>query len=337
MRPLPAGGPVAARWRTSRCPQADQSLPAGGFAVDDCSASRTRTWTRRHQRAQCCQLHQGGPGPAGRCAAGSERPSCHLVERPGGDARSTTTLSVGRGVDAAHGDPPRAGGAILDDGPRRRWQKTGAAIGVSVNISARNLTAENLPELVCAAIDRAGIPAACLELESTGSALMGDLERAQQRLGELRALGLRLAIDDFGTGMSSLSYLRDLPVHVLKIDRGFVTGMLGDATGTSIVRAVVDLGGESRSRDGQGVEDVPGVRDQPPAAGCGHSGLVQVPGTKTARCQAPRFTRGMTRAVRLLRPRARGLPAAPAGRAVSARPSPRDGSASTPRRSGTRA
>ena len=134
-------------------------------------------------------------------------------------------------MDAAHGDPPRAGGAILDDGPRRRWQKTGAAIGVSVNISARNLTAENLPELVCAAIDRAGIPAACLELESTGSALMGDLERAQQRLGELRALGLRLAIDDFGTGMSSLSYLRDLPVQGLKTDRGFIADMHGTGTG----------------------------------------------------------------------------------------------------------
>ena len=190
-------------------------------------------------------------------------------------------------MDAAQGDPPRAGGAILDDGPRRRWQKTGAAIGVSVNISARNLTAENLPELVCAAIDRAWIPAACLELESTESALLGDLERAQQRLGELRALGLRLAIDDFGTGMSSLSYLRDLPVQGLKTDRGFIADMHGTATGTSIVRAAVDLGRESRSRDGQGVEDVPGVRDQPPAAGCGHFGLVQAPGTEVPGARYP--------------------------------------------------
>jgi len=70
---------------------------------------------------------------------------------------------------------------------------------------------------------------------------MVDLLRSRERLVDLHALGVRLAIDDFGTGLSSLGYLKNLPVDVLKIDKSFVSGMLGDVTDTLIVRAVVDL------------------------------------------------------------------------------------------------
>ena len=160
-------------------------------------------------------------------------------------------------------------GAALDE--CRSWRDAGLTIGVSVNISARNLTEETLPELVCAELDRSGVPARCLELEITESALMGDLERAQERLGELCGLGLRLAIDDFGTGMSSLSYLRDLPVHVLKIDRSFVTDMLEDPTDTAIVRAVVDLGASlGLETVAEGVEDAPTLRHLA-VIGCTHA------------------------------------------------------------------
>jgi diguanylate cyclase (GGDEF)-like protein len=153
----------------------------------------------------------------------------------------------------------------------RAWRDAGLQVGVSVNVSARNLTDEALPDLVWAELERSGVPPQWLELEITESALMGDLVRAQQRLMELHALGLRLAIDDFGTGMSSLSYLRDLPVDVLKIDRSFVTDMLEDPTATAIVQAVVDLG-SSLGLDtvAEGVEDR-ATLSRLSAMGCAHA------------------------------------------------------------------
>ncbi|CAN5266784.1 hypothetical protein BH24ACT10_BH24ACT10_12290 [soil metagenome] len=123
----------------------------------------------------------------------------------------------------------------------RQWRAAGLGLSVSVNLSARNLVQEDLPGQVCASLSRAGLPAAALELEITESFLMVDLLSSRQRLVDLRALGVRLAIDDFGTGLSSLAYLRDLPVDVLKIDKSFVSAMLGDVTDTLIVRAIVDL------------------------------------------------------------------------------------------------
>ena len=138
----------------------------------------------------------------------------------------------------------------------RQWRAAGLDLSVSVNLSARNLVQEDLPGQVCAALTRAGLPADALELEITESFLMVDLLRSRERLVDLRALGVRLAIDDFGTGLSSLAYLKNLPVDVLKIDKSFVSGMLGDVTDTLIVRAVVDLAASlGLETVAEGVED----------------------------------------------------------------------------------
>jgi EAL domain-containing protein (putative c-di-GMP-specific phosphodiesterase class I) len=72
---------------------------------------------------------------------------------------------------------------------------------------------------------------------------MRDINRTQDVLDRLRALGVHVAIDDFGTGYASLVYLKRLPVDVLKIDRSFVEGMPGAVADTAIVRAVVGLAG----------------------------------------------------------------------------------------------
>jgi EAL domain-containing protein (putative c-di-GMP-specific phosphodiesterase class I) len=70
---------------------------------------------------------------------------------------------------------------------------------------------------------------------------MADPERARGTLDALNELGVSLAIDDFGTGYTSLAYLRDLPVHTLKIDRTFIAGMQVDERDLIIVRSIIDL------------------------------------------------------------------------------------------------
>ena len=71
---------------------------------------------------------------------------------------------------------------------------------------------------------------------------MDDPQRALATLDRLHAMEFRLSIDDFGTGYSSLAYLKRLPVHELKIDRSFVSGMETDRDDATIVRSTIDLG-----------------------------------------------------------------------------------------------
>ena len=91
------------------------------------------------------------------------------------------------------------------------------------------------------ALARWDVPPHLLDLEITETIIMTDPERARRVLTELAEMGVTLSIDDFGTGYSSLAYLRDLPVHQLKIDRSFVQDMESDADNAVIVRSVVDL------------------------------------------------------------------------------------------------
>ena len=98
-----------------------------------------------------------------------------------------------------------------------------------------------------------------------------DLLRSRERLVDLRALGVRLAIDDFGTGLSSLAYLKNLPVDVLKIDKSFVSGMLQDATDSLIVRSVADLAASlGLETVAEGVEDAATLR-RLAELGCTHA------------------------------------------------------------------
>ncbi|MDG4553758.1 MAG: EAL domain-containing protein [Candidatus Competibacter sp.] len=125
----------------------------------------------------------------------------------------------------------------------RDWLAAGKAPGyVAVNVSAVQLTRGDLMAAVRAALAESGIEPGQLELEITESFVMGDPEAAVRLLTELKELGVRIAIDDFGTGYSSLAYLKRLPVDLLKVDQGFVRGMLVDANDEAIVRAVIALG-----------------------------------------------------------------------------------------------
>ncbi|MEU7906193.1 EAL domain-containing protein [Actinoplanes sp. NPDC049118] len=122
-----------------------------------------------------------------------------------------------------------------------QWHRAGEAVPISVNISTRCLLDVALPETVEEVLASAGLPASLLTLEITESAIMADPQRSREVLSRLEALGTRIAIDDFGTGYTSLAYLRDLPIHELKIDRTFVSRMVSESKDAIIVHTAIDL------------------------------------------------------------------------------------------------
>jgi EAL domain-containing protein (putative c-di-GMP-specific phosphodiesterase class I) len=113
---------------------------------------------------------------------------------------------------------------------------------VSVNLTTNNLTDRGLEELIVTTTISSGLAPANVMLEITEGAVLREADLAIALLRRLRARGFLLALDDFGTGHSSLAYLRDLPISVLKIDRSFVAGIREDSDALAIVASIVDLG-----------------------------------------------------------------------------------------------
>ncbi|WP_236715562.1 two-component system response regulator [Pseudomonas sp. BMS12] len=124
----------------------------------------------------------------------------------------------------------------------RRLHQCGHPISVSVNISAVQFREESFLDMVKSALHETQLPPAMLELEITEGVLAHDIGEAAKLLAELKRLGVSIAIDDFGTGYSSLTYLKRLPIDVLKIDQGFVRDMLTDSSDAAIIEAIVRMG-----------------------------------------------------------------------------------------------
>lgn len=124
----------------------------------------------------------------------------------------------------------------------RRWRDQGLTVPrVAINLSALEFQQGSLIKRLQAILDSTGVGADSLEFEITEGTLMRQTDDVQHTLAELQAMGAHLAIDDFGTGYSSLAYLKRLPIHTLKIDRGFVVDIGADADDTAIVETVVAL------------------------------------------------------------------------------------------------
>jgi diguanylate cyclase (GGDEF)-like protein len=122
------------------------------------------------------------------------------------------------------------------------WREVGLDCGIlAINISVFNLHAPNFYTLLESQLRQWNFPAAKLMLEITETAMMADPEHAIKTLGRLRQLGLKLSIDDYGTGFSSLSYIKQLPVDELKIDKSFVMEMTTNENDAIIVRSTIDL------------------------------------------------------------------------------------------------
>lgn len=139
----------------------------------------------------------------------------------------------------------------------RRWRHQGLGLRVAINLSARQIASDRLLRDLDGALARYGVTPQDLEFEITEGLLLDATDATVARLRELRELGITLALDDFGTGYSSMSYLRSLPIDVLKIDRAFVKDLGRDRSAMAIARAIVALASSLGLRTvAEGVEDM---------------------------------------------------------------------------------
>ena len=122
------------------------------------------------------------------------------------------------------------------------WQRAGRPLSLAVNISADDLGDSRLDMRVAGLLTRHQLPPALLTLELTESGFIDDPEHALRMMNSLATLGLSLSIDDFGTGYSSLSHLARMPVHEVKIDRGFIQGLESNPEFATVVRSAIDMG-----------------------------------------------------------------------------------------------
>ncbi|MFQ3230313.1 EAL domain-containing protein [Reinekea sp.] len=122
-----------------------------------------------------------------------------------------------------------------------KWHSLGYELGVSINLSAKDILKDNFIDRVIAQIAARNITPRLLMLEVTESALVEDIDHAIANLRRLYEAGVHLAMDDFGTGFSSLAQLKVLPVHELKIDKSFVLNLDKDIDDQKIVRSTIEM------------------------------------------------------------------------------------------------
>ncbi len=115
----------------------------------------------------------------------------------------------------------------------------GIPLRLSVNVSPRQFRNRLFVPWMRELIARTGADASCLTLEITESLFMGDLENTVMKMGQLTELGVRFSVDDFGTGYSSLAYIKQLPIHELKIDKAFVQDAPNDANDAALVETIL--------------------------------------------------------------------------------------------------
>ncbi|SHJ90927.1 putative bifunctional diguanylate cyclase/phosphodiesterase [Tepidibacter formicigenes] len=124
----------------------------------------------------------------------------------------------------------------------KEWEDKGLdPVNISVNISPKLLNESNFVEKVESILINTKIDPSLISIEITETAAMRDKEYAYKVLGQLRLKGIRILLDDFGKGYSSLSYLKDFPIDVLKIDKSFVDEICSNNINSAIMRAIIDM------------------------------------------------------------------------------------------------
>lgn len=120
----------------------------------------------------------------------------------------------------------------------KRWEMRGWPLSIAVNISPRQLTHADFLQSLARIVAETGVEPGRFEIEITESGLVPNAASVMRVLEMIQAMGLRIAVDDFGTGYSAFSYLKQLPLNTLKIDRVFVEGIERDVD-RSIVESIV--------------------------------------------------------------------------------------------------
>ena len=124
---------------------------------------------------------------------------------------------------------------------QRATQLVGRPIAFAINFSGQSLNDETFADFLIDRIRSSGLEPGLFCFELTENATMTNVTRAEALMRRLRDLGCGVALDDFGTGLSSLSFLRQLPVTMLKIDGSFVRDVLVDSRAESMVRSIAQL------------------------------------------------------------------------------------------------
>jgi diguanylate cyclase (GGDEF)-like protein len=172
----------------------------------------------------------------------------------------------------------------------RRWRSRGLEFRMAMNFAPPELLSGILLPRLFDAVGASGLPRESVVIEVTEDSFISDPERARLVLQEIRAHGLQIAIDDYGTGFSSLSYLRDLPVNEIKIDRSFVGAMLADRKSHMIVESTVQM---AHALDLRLVAE--GVEDGDTARELSHIGVDVLQGYHLARPMPARDVEGWVR------------------------------------------
>ncbi|MGL4827817.1 MAG: putative bifunctional diguanylate cyclase/phosphodiesterase, partial [Vibrio sp.] len=122
------------------------------------------------------------------------------------------------------------------------WHHSYPHLSVSVNVSNVQFLHDNIYHVISNALQTYPLPPRRLQLEITETTLMRYPHSVIQTCQQLRELGVQIALDDFGVAYSSLNYLKQLPIDVIKIDRSFVDSCNDDDIGKMIVRTIIQLG-----------------------------------------------------------------------------------------------
>lgn len=123
----------------------------------------------------------------------------------------------------------------------RDWNLKGYQTRVAVNLSPKQFQQHNIVETIQNCMNKYQIEAKSLEIEITEGTIQ-DTKEINERLKEMKNLGLSISVDDFGTGYSSLSYLKQFPLNTLKIDRSFISELMTDRKDAAITRTIIQLG-----------------------------------------------------------------------------------------------
>lgn len=123
------------------------------------------------------------------------------------------------------------------------WQKEGVSFGqVAINIPGEYVTSTRLLQVLKSTLANYNLNPQMLELEITETSFVKNIEEAMRAVSIFRQEGFSVALDDFGTGVSSLSYLKQIPISTLKIDKSFVDGVPKSEKDSSIIQAIIALG-----------------------------------------------------------------------------------------------
>ncbi len=125
---------------------------------------------------------------------------------------------------------------------QRKWAEEGhPTVKMCINLSAKTLMKENVASWIAETIEGCGIQSKNIEFEITETAFINDFDRALKAMKELKNMGFTIALDDFGTGYSSLTYLQQLPIDILKIDRGFIQHVMSEYDEVFIFESIVNM------------------------------------------------------------------------------------------------